>query len=652
MVRRLVPLLATLLVVSGCLHPVRQEIDATVCDLASCPRDVLLDVPQSMPSTKDGADDAVRPASHYIDPELPPPRKDDKGGPGKPETRVPLTIPPTLPGAEVGPIRLPPILLENEAERRKVLEKYYPDLGPLGPDPEPQPGPHGRPLSLEDLQREALAKNPLIAQAVANVIAARGAALEAGLPPNPNIGFEIDTFGTAGGAGYTGAFIEQVIRTGGKLQLARASAAMDLKNAEVALRRAQTDLMTRVRGFYFAVLVADEGVRVNRALVEFTEQIYRNQLLMLIKGGQVAAYEPMQLRQSVNQARVALLTARNSYTSAWKQLAAALGDPGMPPTQIVGAKDMPYPIYDYADVLARVLHHHTDVLTAENGVLRARYNLQLAQVTPYPDVDVRVLLQKDKTGPPFFLTPSVSVGVPIPIWDRNQGGILQAEGQLANATEEPHRVRAALTGTLAEAFGRYNTYREAVAVYRDSILPDGVRVYEALYKRYRIGLPNPTPDWPDFSAVVTIQQTLVQNVATYLSDLGLFWQAVVDVTDVLQTDNLFAYSRATELPPLPQLPCHHPCAPFQDPTFETMHGDWPQAVPPGPVEKPMPKVDESVKRSQKSSIEKAKPAVKQPEKVPAGALQPLPSRPEPINSDALLLEPPPVVGQTHTAPGR
>ena len=35
--------------------------------------------------------------------------------------------------------------------------------------------------------------------------------------PNPIMGFEVDTFGTTGGAGYPGGYMEQLIKTAGKL---------------------------------------------------------------------------------------------------------------------------------------------------------------------------------------------------------------------------------------------------------------------------------------------------------------------------------------------------------------------------------------------------------------------------------------------------
>src|SRR5262249_50176938 len=194
---------------------------------------------------------------------------------------------------------------------------------------------------------------------------------------------------------------------------------MDLRNAEVALRRAKFDLATQVRSTYFAVVVALENVRVSRALAEFTDKVYRFQI-DLVRGGPAAPYEPMQLRPLVLQARLILLQATNQYQASWKQLAAALGLPGMPPTQLAGRVDMPVPVFDYDAVRAYVLRNHTDVLTAQNSLLRARYNLELAQVQPIPDVEARLLVQKDYTTPPHLIAYSFVVGFPVPVWDQNK----------------------------------------------------------------------------------------------------------------------------------------------------------------------------------------------------------------------------------------
>src|SRR5881409_2562585 len=103
-----------------------------------------------------------------------------------------------------------------------------------------------------------LSAHPSLRQAAADVEAARGAALQAGLPPNPSFGFEADTVGSARTAGQQGAKYEQLIKTAGKLRLNQAAALVDVLSSQVNLVRAQYDLITQVRAAYFAVLVAQE----------------------------------------------------------------------------------------------------------------------------------------------------------------------------------------------------------------------------------------------------------------------------------------------------------------------------------------------------------------------------------------------------------
>src|SRR5262249_22296973 len=151
-------------------------------------------------------------------------------------------------------------------------------------------------LTLADLQRLALSNSPLIRQAAADVDAARGAAQQAGAYPNPQVGYEGDNINSGATAGFQGGFIDQVIKTGGKLRLTREAAQIDLANAQHAFRRAQTDLLAQVRGQFFAVLVALENIRVNRALVEFADKVYQVQVELAARQQATAApYEPMAL---------------------------------------------------------------------------------------------------------------------------------------------------------------------------------------------------------------------------------------------------------------------------------------------------------------------------------------------------------------------
>ncbi|HMF12993.1 MAG TPA: TolC family protein, partial [Gemmataceae bacterium] len=577
---------ALLTAVAGCTSfGVREQTDREVCDLSARPIDLEASPPAQLPPPRPtGEETSTQPTApaQLIEPvaaEAPDQatallvetqQKTEKKD-GAKQRRV-LELPRDLPGADAPPIQMPPITASKE-EKEAALRKLFPPLPLLGKELVLGLGPTGNPLTLSDLQRLARANNPDLVRAVANVRAAEGVAIQAGLHPNPNFGYVADTISTANTAGYQGVFFEQMIKTAGKLELARQSASVDVANARLALRATENDVATRVRSAYFAVLVAQENVRVSRALAQFTEDVY-NAGLELLRSGFAVTYEPMQFRSQVFQARNSLVTARNSHNTAWRQLASALGLPGMPPTQVAGRVDAALPVFPYEQVRDAILSRHTDVLTAQNDILRARINLRLARITPIPDVDLQLKFQRDYPGFTSNTTTSIQLTVPVPVFDRNQGNIVQAEAQLRSAEEEPHKARDDLYARLADAFGRYETSRVQIEYFRQHVLPDQVRSYKALYERYHTESAKPglvvTSAPPTFQDLVNAQQNLVTTIQTYLTALGSRWTSVVDVANLLQTEDIFQIGDHQEVHPIPELctlPCCHPCSPLPEPSL-------------------------------------------------------------------------------------
>jgi len=469
-----------------------------------------------------------------------------------------LQVPGEVPGSEAPLIRLPENWKDlTPAQRQAVIDKLYPPLPQLPEPPEPLPGPEG-PYTLCMLQSIAAGNSPALREAAANVEQARGNYIQAGAYPNPTVGYQYQPSNDGSAPGVQGPFIDQVVQTTGKLKLAAAAAEMDLHNAELALKRARSDLSTQVRNAYYAHLVARETVRVNLALAQFTDDVYRIQL-ELMRHGFSASYEPAALRAQSFTVRLALRQAVDTYIYSWKQLVSTVGLRQLPLSEVAGRIDRAIPFYEYDTVLAHVLKNHTDMLTAYNGVDKARYLLKAAQVTPIPNVEFNIALLQEYVLAPRQMTPTATVSFPLPIWDQNKGNIIAAEAALMTASEEPHRVELTLTNTLATNYLNYKTNLEALEYYRKFILPDQVRYYRGVYDRRRID-PNSA-----FGDLVQAQQTLASNVSTYLGILSSLWTSVVSVADMLQTDDLFQMGTPHELPELPDLEhlrpwlCIHPC---------------------------------------------------------------------------------------------
>lgn len=451
---------------------------------------------------------------------------------GLPSVR--LQIPKELPGAEAPQIKLPP-RDANDVEghsQYQYIEKIFGDLPSVT---QGRVKTHGqrRSYKLDELQAIALSANPLMSQADSQVIMLRGTALQAGLHPNPTIGYEGDTVGSGGTPNYQGGYINTTIKTAGKLKLAESVANVDVWNADLMRQKTRIDLITQVRGAYFAALIARENVKVTEALVRFTDSVYRIQV-DLLKGGFASTYEPVQLRALANQARMSLSQAHNRYDAAWRQLAATVGVPDMQPGELEGTTDVPLPVIDYDALLPYVLSNHTDVVAARNMEVQARYNLRLQEVTRIPDLLFYTAVQKDFTTRPIYRTTyNMQVGVPVPVFDRNQGNILNAHGSLLKAAQEAARVQNDLATRLADAIERYENASSMVTMYRDHILPDQARAYRGVYERHQ-----QQPDIVGFADVVSAQQTLLNSIGIYIGSLATRWQALTDVASLLQIETL------------------------------------------------------------------------------------------------------------------
>ncbi len=455
-------------------------------------------------------------------------------------------LPPGLPGSERH--MLPPLPFSEDIppqERMRLVEEAYPRLPTLPrlalpPDERVAP----EPLTLAELQAMAAENSPLVRRARADVAAAYGAVVQAGLYPNPVVGWQADQWQPGSqpdnNSGQQGAFISQLLVLPAKLSLAQAVAGFNYVNALVAVRRAEVEVASQVRDAYFKLLVARQSVEVSRLLAHSLDEVYHLQLLQ-VAAGEAAGYEPLQLYAQAMQARNALVRAENAYQAAWQQLASALGTPQLEPATLEGTAEAPPPQFDLEELRARVRAQHTDLLAARNTLEQARTNLRLQQMTPLPNLETYVNVGHDNSnGNDQF---QLQLGMPMPVFNRNQGNIRQAQALVARAAADLRTVEYDLLRQLAEAFARYQAGVRVAAHYRDEIIPSLTQAYQAMVRRYQV-----EPRVVGFNEIVVAQQNLAAALQDYLAALGGQWQAAVDLARLGQLDELYP-ERAVGGPP-------------------------------------------------------------------------------------------------------
>src|SRR5262245_44937367 len=143
------------------------------------------------------------------------------------------------------------------AQDRAGLPAELPGHSPDAPQNESQrPEQVQAGLTLAELEAMALGYNPTIGQAQEHVEMARGRKIQAGLFPNPILGYTGEEIGNEGRAGQQGAFIEQAIPTAGKLRLSRDTFAQEEHQERWAFYAQQLRVQNAVRIRFFQTLAA------------------------------------------------------------------------------------------------------------------------------------------------------------------------------------------------------------------------------------------------------------------------------------------------------------------------------------------------------------------------------------------------------------
>lgn len=351
----------------------------------------------------------------------------------------------------------------------------YVDPGPVpppeSPQPESLPPAHPQPVrlshpTLADFEQMALAANPSIARAAALARAAQGNYIQVGLRPNPVVGYEGQQLGSGGQAEQDGIFVEQEFVRGGKLGLNRQIAAQEWAQREQELAAQQQRVLTDVRIAFYTVLIAqlqeeqyDQLVEAANKVVEYNERL-RNV-------GERSRGEVIQVTLERERYRTGALNAGRRRLAAWRELAAVVGHPALPPARLEGQPDGPSPDYQWEAVLQRLLTTSPEVAAAMANIERARWSLQRALVEKTPNVTLQGMINVRDEGIGGKPDANVVASLPLPLWNRNQGGIVQAQGEVAAAERALDQLELDLQQRLAPVFERYSNARNYAQRYRD-----------------------------------------------------------------------------------------------------------------------------------------------------------------------------------------
>ncbi len=368
-------------------------------------------------------------------------------------------------------------------------------------------------LTLQDLEGIAMANNPTLAQANAQIQGARGAANQAGLPFNPVIGYTGEQIGINGTAGeLQGGFVAHEIVAAGKLRLSRAKWAQRAQIAATIAEAQQQRILNDLRTQFYRTLAAQRIVEIHQRMVaNGKDNVQTNREMFNL--GQSTASAVLHAEVELQRDQLNLKDAENDIQHNLRTLAALAGVPQLPSTTMEDNLTTLQAPLDYDSALGQLLNNSPELVAAWQKIRHDEIQLERERVEPIPNllVDARVGRNLDAGD----TTVGVNIGLPIPLFDRNLGTIQQAQADLCRAHAEAKRLELELQTRLADEYRTYLSAWQRVAEYQATMLPKTEEASKLLQQSYE----DRRAPWVDVLAAQRLHMTLeteyVLSVMTY-----------------------------------------------------------------------------------------------------------------------------------------
>ncbi|MFB3787254.1 MAG: TolC family protein [bacterium] len=351
----------------------------------------------------------------------------------------------------------------------------------------------------------AARENPGLKAPRIEIQAREGWVEQAGLYPNPELGFEAENFlGTGDFQGVEGLEatiqVSQLIELGGKrirrIQVAEA----EREQARVAYEQARLDVLYETGGAFLGVLAAQERLRVFEEFHELSRRVYET-IQATVEAGRDSPVEETRARVTMVSSQIDLERARRELNKSRLALAKNWGSHAPVFSRAVGDIQQLPEAPGLNELLAK-LQITPEWAAAAAEIARRQANAALEEAQTVPDLEVgvgtRYLPESDDGALVMGFT------IPLPVWNRNQGAARAARDLVGKAEAEQLAMESHWHSDLAAV---YETWRQAhgeAVRLRDDVLPGAEEAFEATQEGFRLG------KFP-YLSVLDAQRSLIES---------------------------------------------------------------------------------------------------------------------------------------------
>ena len=378
-------------------------------------------------------------------------------------------------------------------------------------------------LDLRQALELALVHSPELTASSHGVSAAEGTARQAGALSNPRLGIQASEFGGSGTrSGYGGAEtsvqLSQSVELGGKRGKRQRVAQAEARLTGWEYQAKRLDVLSQTKKSFVDVLLAQGRLGLTESLLAVAEDVHKA-ASQRVSSGKVAPLEETKAGVEMASARIARDRANRELDTARKRLAASWG--GTIPVFTEAAGDLSA-IADIPSMekLFATLDQTPEIAREREVLTSGRESLALARAERIPDIEISAGVSRfEADGSTAGI---VGVSIPLPLFDRNAGGIFAAKHQALRAEYEQRAISLGVKTDLAEAYNRLETARAAALAIKADLLPGAQQAFDTAQIGYRAGKYG-------YLDVLDTQRTLSEAKSGYLDVLAAYHKAAADV---------------------------------------------------------------------------------------------------------------------------
>jgi len=378
-------------------------------------------------------------------------------------------------------------------------------------------------LALRDALGAALLGSPHLASASWDRRAAEARALQASLYPNPEVEIEVENIGFSGElSGFslseTSLLVSQPIPLGGRIGRRTEAANLETRLSGWDYEAARLDVLTEVTKTLVEVLSAQELVALTKETAEVNEEV-RRVVAEKVLAGKTPPLEEQKAAVEASLAKLRHERALRDLEAARQRLAATWGSTHARFTTVRGDFYVTHPV-PTAERLVTGLSKNPDLARWDDAIALRNAEVAAARSEAWPDLTLTGGVRRiEELGIYSYI---LGISIPLPLIDRNQGGILEASADTRKAREEKREADARIRSEFIQAWQALELAGRQAETLRDQVLPSARSAFEASregFKRGKFG----------YLDVLDAQRTLFEAREGQIDALAEYHAAAADV---------------------------------------------------------------------------------------------------------------------------